>query len=73
MEGIPALQFAPPFQALQVNTTDNVGFCMETEKFVNWTACTKETDNPEILDLKDCYDAPEYMKTCFDGTLNITK
>ena len=46
---------------------------MEVEKWVNWTACIKETGDPEILDLNDCYKDPNYMGTCLDGTLNITK
>ena len=73
VKGIPALQFAPPPQALQVNTTDNVGFCMEIEKWVNWTGCIKETDDPEILNLDSCFSDPEYLSTCWDGTWNITK
>jgi hypothetical protein len=34
-----------------VNTTDNVGFCMEVETEVDWDACIKRTDDPEILNL----------------------
>ncbi len=33
----------------EVNTTENVGFCMQVEKWVNWTKCIKETENPNIL------------------------
>ena len=33
----------------QVNTTDNVGFCMQVEKWVDWDNCINETENPNIL------------------------
>jgi hypothetical protein len=73
VDGIPALQFAPPLESLQVNTVENIGFCMEVEKWVNWTACIKETDNPDILNIEDCINDEKYLGTCFDGTLNITR
>ena len=46
---------------------------MEAEKWVNWTTCIKKTDNPEILNLEDCYKDPGYLNTCWDGVLNITR
>ena len=33
IHGIPALRFVAPPIALQVNTTANIGFCMEIERF----------------------------------------
>ena len=73
MEGIPVLQYAPPFEALQVNTTENVGFCMEIEKAVDWANCIIPTDDPNILNLTMCYEDPGYKGSCHDGTLDITR
>jgi hypothetical protein len=51
IDGIKVLRFAPPAEALQVNTVTNVGFCMEIEKDVNWDECIMTTSDPNILDL----------------------
>ena len=33
----------------------------------------KTTDDPEIYDLSECYEDPNYGGTCFDGLLDITR
>ena len=71
--GIPALRFVAAPIALQVNTTENIGFCMEIEPDVDWDKCIKPTEDSDILDLKDCFEDPNYKGKCFDGTLDITR
>jgi len=56
-----------------VNTVENVGFCMQVETKVDWDACIETTDDPNFLDLTECYKDPGYQGTCLDGTLNITR
>jgi len=64
VEGTPALLFAPPREASQHNTIDNLGFCMENENKVNWNNCIKATVDPNILDLSECYKDPGYRGIC---------
>lgn len=52
VEGIPTYRFAPPPSALQVNTTENIGFCME---FADINGCIKNSSNPDILDTSECF------------------
>ena len=66
------LRFAPPAKGLQVNTTDNIGFCMEIEPDVDWDNCTSPTEDENILDLEKCFEDPNYTEKCQDGTLDIT-
>ena len=74
VEEIPVIQFAPPFSTLQVNTIDNVGFCMENEGEVDWKNCIKvETENSFFLNLTDCFSQDGYRGTCMDGTQNIAR
>ena len=67
------LRFAPPAKGLQVNTTDNIGFCMEIEPNVDWEGCITPTEEDEnILNLEKCFEDPNYTEKCQDGTLDIT-
>ena len=57
LDGINAYRFFVDSQALQTNTTFNLGFCIEVEPQPyqgTWDTCPKRTDDPEILDLTDC-------------------
>lgn len=74
IDGIKALRFSPPTKAFQVNTTTNVGFCMEIEKNVPWDECYKEVEgDPEIYDLTNCFNHVNYTGRCHDGLLDVTK
>lgn len=62
-------RFVPSFEAVQVNTKDNLGFCMEVERQVDWNLCAKETSTgnenvsggqSETLDITDCLNSPVY-------------
>ena len=81
IHGINALRFVAPPIALQVNTTANIGFCMEIEPKVDWAACIQESDDPEILNLEQCFKNETFNEKCekpgecrcYDGTLDITR
>ena len=73
VHGINALRFVAPSIALQVNTTANIGFCMELEPNVPWDDCIQITDDPEILNLDICFNDTNYSGHCYDGTLDITR
>ena len=82
IHGIPALRFVAPPIALQVNTTANIGYCMEIEKNVDWAACIQKNESdPEILNVEQCFKNETFNKNCekpgecrcYDGTLDITK
>ena len=76
ISGIPAMRFVAAPIALQVNTTENIGFCMEINPDVDWDNCINNSTTPDdsnILDLTDCFQDSNYKGNCFDGTLDITR
>ena len=72
-DGIFAKRFYVPMEAFQLNTTSNIGFCMEYEKDVPWNECLDNTEDPDVLDISKCIEHPEYSGRCKDGILDITK
>ena len=60
VEGIPALRYVPPVEALQVNTRDNIGFCIQTNPDVDWETCVQNTTDPDILNIDKCYEDLNY-------------
>ena len=73
IDGIPVKRFYVPSEAFQLNTTANIGYCMEYEKNVPWDECIRTTDDPDILDISNCTGHPGYSGNCKDGVLDITK
>ena len=74
IDGIPVKRFYVPSEAFQLNTTANIGYCMEYEKDVPWDECIRTTDDPDILDISDCTGGNyNYTGNCKDGILDITK
>ena len=72
-DGIFVKRFYVPAEAFQINTTANIGYCMEYEKDVPWNECLQPTDDPDILDISQCTEHPDYSGHCIDGILDITK
>ena len=73
IDGIPVKRFYVPSEAFQLNTTANIGYCMEYEKDVPWDECIRETSDPDVLDISNCTGDPNYSGNCKDGILDITK
>ena len=73
IEGIDALRFVPPPKALQVNTLENIGFCMEIEPDVDWDSCIKPIEGSDELDISECLEDDNYQGNCHDGLLDISK
>ena len=74
IDGINALRYTVPAKAFQVNTTENIGFCMEHEKLkdIPWDECLIATGEPDILSLDNCTEHFGDID-CYDGIMDISK
>ena len=67
--GIPVFKYGLPPQALHGNYSDGLGYCAQYHPEVDFDACAKETDNPDVLDMTACPKDPEGRPICPDGNI----